>query len=116
MYIQDSFALFKGSKYKQETVDFMKFWLQDKYHVPFSKSEGVLPVTISAGKDPFWANSPIYSQFIASLPNSHTYPIAANWEAANIEVRKAVQAAILGTSPQQALTAAQSRIDALAGR
>jgi multiple sugar transport system substrate-binding protein len=116
MYIQDSFALFEGSKNKQETVDFMEFWMQDKYHVPFSISEGTLPVTISAGEDTFWADSPIYSEFIKSLPASRTYPIAASWEAVNIEVRQAVQAAILGTPAQDALTAAQKRIEAITSR
>lgn len=113
MNIQDTFALFKKAKHPQEAVKFLEFWNQDKYQVKFNEVESLIPVTNSAGKAPTFQNNEALQAFVAAIPASKSYPILAGWETVNVEVRNAVQAALLGKkTAQQALDEAQSAIDA----
>jgi len=110
LYIQDSFALFKDAKCAQEAVDFLKFWNQDQYQVKFNQTESLIPVTISAGAA--FTDDERLQRFVASIPYSKSYPIKDGWETVNVAVREAVQAALLGMDPQQALDEAQAKIEA----
>ncbi len=112
LYIQDSFALFKAAKHPAEAVKFLEFWNQDKYQVEFNKVESLIPVTISSGKDAYFANDPALLRFVESIPYARSYPIKDGWETVNVAVREAVQAALLGTDPQKALDDAQAKIEA----
>jgi multiple sugar transport system substrate-binding protein len=113
MNIQDSFALFKKAKHPKEAVKFLEFWNQDKYQVKFNDVESLIPVTTSAGKDPTFQQNEALQAFIAAIPASKSYPILPGWETVNVEVRNAVQSALLGKkSAQQALDEAQAAIDA----
>lgn len=112
LFIQDTFALYKNAKHPEEAMKFLKFWFQDKYQVEFNKVESLIPVTNSAGKDPYFANDPYLQRFVQSIPYSRSYAIKDGWETVNVAVREAVQAALLGTPPQQALDQAQAKIEA----
>jgi multiple sugar transport system substrate-binding protein len=111
MYIQDAFALYKGGKHLDEVAKFIEFWSQDKYQVKFNKTESLIPVTISAGNDPYFQDNAFLSRFVKSIPNSKTYPFKIGWETVNVEVRSAVQRALLQQqTPKQALDEAQRNI------
>lgn len=113
LYIQDSFALFKDAQHPKEAVKFLEFWSQDKYQVKFNDVESLIPVTTSAGQDPTFQNNERLKKFIDAIPQAQSYPILAGWETVNVEVRNAVQAALLGDkTAQEALDAAQKAIDA----
>lgn len=111
LYIQDSFALFKAAKHPVEAVKFLEFWNQDKYQVKFNVTESLIPITISSGKDPAFQNDANIKAFIAAIPLAKSYPLKKGWETVNIEVRNAVQAALLGKlTPKAALDRAQKAI------
>jgi multiple sugar transport system substrate-binding protein len=112
LFIQDSFALFAKAKHPAEAMKFLRFWFQDKYQVKFNQVESLIPVTISAGKAPAFANDPALQRFVQSIPYARSYPIKDGWETVNVAVREAVQAALLGKDPQQALDEAQAKITA----
>ena len=112
LFIQDSFALFKDAEHPEEAVKFLEFWNQDKYQVKFNVTESLIPVTISSGKDPAFAENEAMQRFVASIPYAVSYPIKDGWETVNVAVREAVQAALLGTDPQQALDEAQQKVEA----
>lgn len=113
LYIQDSFVLFKNAKHPAEATKFLEFWSQDKYQVEFNTVESLIPVTTSAGKDPAFANNKALQAFVAAIPEARSYPLKIGWETVNVELRNAIQAALLGQkTPQQALDAAQAQIDA----
>jgi multiple sugar transport system substrate-binding protein len=111
LYIQDSFALFKDAKHPAEAVKFLEFWNQDKYQVKFNVTESLIPITISSGKDPAFQNDPNIKAYIAAIPLAKSYPMKKGWETVNIEVRNAVQAALLGKlTSKAALDKAQKAI------
>lgn len=112
LFIQDSFVLFKKAKHPAEAVKFLEFWNQDKYQVKFNVTESLIPVTISSGKDPAFANNEALQRFVASIPYARSYAIKDGWETVNVALREAVQAALLGTDPQQALDEAQRKVEA----
>lgn len=112
MFIQDTFALFKKAKHPAEAVKFLEFWSQDKYQVEFNDVESLIPVTTSAGKAPVFQDNKALQAFVAAVPQSASYPILAGWETVAVEVRNAVQAALLGKkTAQKALDEAQSAIE-----
>lgn len=113
LYIQDSFALFKAAKHPVEAVKFLEFWNQDKYQVKFNVTESLIPITISSGKDPAFQNDENIKAFISAIPLAKSYPLKKGWETVNIEVRNAVQAALLGKlTSKAALDRAQKAIAA----
>lgn len=113
LYIQDSFALFKAAKHPKEAVKFLEFWSQAKYQVDFNVTESLIPVTNSAGSDPAFADNVRLQEFVKAIPLAKSYPLKVGWETVNVELRTAVQAALLGQkTPQQALDDAQAAIDA----
>jgi multiple sugar transport system substrate-binding protein len=113
LYIQDSFVLFKDAKHPAEAVKFLEFWNQDKYQVKFNVTESLIPVTTSSGAAPEFQNNPAMKEFIDAIPLAKSYPLKKGWETVNVEVRNAVQAALLGKkTPQAALDEAQAAIEA----
>jgi ABC-type glycerol-3-phosphate transport system substrate-binding protein len=115
LYIQDSFVLFKNAKHPAEATKFLEFWSQDKYQVEFNTVESLIPVTTSAGADPAFADNASLQAFVAAIPDARSYPLKIGWETVNVELRNAIQAALLGQkTPQQALDDAQAAIDAKA--
>lgn len=115
LYIQDSFVLFKNAKHPAEATKFLEFWSQDEYQVEFNTVESLIPVTTSAGADPAFADNASLQAFVAAIPDARSYPLKIGWETVNVELRNAIQAALLGQkTPQQALDDAQAAIDAKA--
>ncbi len=112
LFIQDSFALFKDAQQPEAAMAFLECWFHDKYQVKFNQVESLIPVTNSAGQDPYFANNPALQRFVQSIPYARSYPILDGWEAVNVALREAVQAALLGTPPQEALDEAQARVEA----
>jgi multiple sugar transport system substrate-binding protein len=113
LYIQDSFVLFKDAKHPAEAVKFLEFWNQDKYQVKFNVTESLIPVTTSSGAAPEFQNNAAMKEFIDAIPLAKSYPLKKGWETVNVEVRNAVQAALLGKkTPQAALDEAQAAIEA----
>jgi multiple sugar transport system substrate-binding protein len=112
LYIQDSFVLFKDAGQPAAAVEFLKCWFNDKYQVKFNQVESLIPVTNSAGQDAYFANNPALQRFVQSIPYSRSYPIKGGWESVNVALREAVQAALLGKAPQEALDEAQAKVDA----
>jgi multiple sugar transport system substrate-binding protein len=110
MYIQDSFALFKAAKHPAEAVQFLEFWSQDKYQIKFNQVEGLIPVTISASAA--FSDDARLQRFVQSIPYSRSYAIKDGWETVNVSLREAIQAALLGKDPKQALDEAQAKIEA----
>lgn len=113
LYIQDSFVLFKNAKHPAEAIKFLEFWSQDKYQVDFNTVESLIPVTTSAGQNAAFADNASLQAFVAAIPDARSYPLKIGWETVNVELRNAIQAALLGQkTPQQALDDAQAQIDA----
>jgi multiple sugar transport system substrate-binding protein len=110
LFIQDSFVLFSKSQHPAEAMKFLKVWFQDKYQIKFNQVESLIPVTISAGRAPAFANDPALQRFVKSISYARSYPIRDGWEAVNVAVREAVQAALLGKDAKQALDEAQAKI------
>lgn len=92
-------------------MKFLEFWNQDKYQVKFNVTESLIPITISSGKDTAFQNDANIKAYIAAIPFAKSYPMKKGWETVNIEVRNAVQAALLGKlTSKEALDKAQKAI------
>jgi multiple sugar transport system substrate-binding protein len=94
--VTDSLMMFRQSKVKKETWEFVTFLYQEKYRAEFDKQEGFLPVMNDVAALPYYQKNPDMKAFAAGLPYAKFAPTVADWEQeADIIVRN-LQRAYLG--------------------
>lgn len=85
-----------------------------KARTTFDLNEGLVPLLKSQASVPEFANDKIQSAFIAMMPNARFDPLNPHYSQMQELVKTAMQQALTGTDPKQALDAAASSFNALA--
>ena len=85
-----------------------------KARTTFDVNEGLVPLLLSQAKVPEFANDKIQSAFISMMPNARFDPLNPHYSQMQELVKTAMQQALTGTDPKQALDAAAASFNALA--
>jgi multiple sugar transport system substrate-binding protein len=110
--VTDSLMMFKASKVKKETWNFIEFLYQDKYRAKFDKQEGFLPVTNNVAALPYYQKNPDMKAFAAGLPYAKFAPTVPNWEQEADIIVRSLQRVYLGeVAPAAGMKEAAQQID-----
>jgi len=110
--VTDSLMMFKASKVKKETWDFIQFLYQEKARAKFDEQEGFLPVMKDVAALPYYQQNPDMKAFAAGLAYAKFAPTVPNWEQeAEIIVRNLQRIYLGQVSPAVGMKDAAQEID-----
>jgi len=100
---------------EQAALKFLEYVLSAEFQTEWSIGTGFLPINIKAAQSKayreFASNKPELKVFLAQMPVAKSRPIIAGYSRLSDSLGRAIEASLLGESPQKALKAAQERLD-----
>ncbi len=100
---------------EQAALKFLEYVLSEEFQTEFSIGTGFLPVNVKAAKSKayqeFVEHQPVLKVFLEQMTVAHARPIIAGYNSLSESLGRAIEATLMGGSPQKALQKAQERID-----
>ncbi len=94
---------------------FLEFVLSEEFQTEWSIGTGFLPVNIkstqSAAFQEFMNQKPVLKVFLDQMPVARGRPIIAGYNSLSDSLGRAIEATLLGESPEKALKTAQDRLE-----
>ena len=94
---------------------FLEFVLSEEFQTEWSIGTGFLPVNIkstqSAAFQEFMNQKPVLKVFLDQMPAARGRPIIAGYNSLSDSLGRAIEATLLGESPEKALKTAQDRLE-----
>ncbi|MBE9200465.1 MULTISPECIES: ABC transporter substrate-binding protein [unclassified Nodularia (in: cyanobacteria)] len=111
-----NFYVMKTTPAREEAaLKFLEFVLSEEFQTEWSIGTGFLPVNIkstqSAAYQQFITEKPVLKVFLEQMPAARGRPIIAGYSSLSDSLGRAIEATLLGASPEQSLKAAQQRLD-----
>lgn len=111
-----NFYVMKTTPAREEAaLKFLEFVLSEEFQTEWSIGTGFLPVNIkstqSAAYQQFINDKPVLKVFLEQMPAARGRPIIAGYSNLSDSLGRAIEATLLGASPEQSLKAAQQRLD-----
>lgn len=109
----EDIVIFKQSKYKEDTWEFVKFMVSEYAQTVFAKA-GQMPILKSLTESLYIQEHEFYPVFLEQMKTAKARLPHPNWEKIKDEIKYAVESAVRGVmSPDQALGKAATEIDQL---
>ncbi|MGM3307935.1 ABC transporter substrate-binding protein [Anabaena sp. WFMT] len=109
------FAMKSSPAREKAALKFLEYVLSDEFQTAWSIKTGFLPVTFTAARSQtyqqFIANKPLLKVFFDQLPVARSSPSIAGYSRISDSLGRAIEATLLGESPEKALQQAQTRLD-----
>jgi multiple sugar transport system substrate-binding protein len=104
---------------EQAALKFLEYVLSEEFQTEWSIGTGFLPVNIKAAQSQayqqFTSKKPWLKVFVEQMSTAHTRPIMAGYSRLSDSLGRAIEATLLGESPQKALKKAQERLELIWG-
>ncbi|MDB9375510.1 ABC transporter substrate-binding protein [Nodularia sphaerocarpa] len=121
--VEQATAIGDGNLYVMKTtpareeaaLKFLEFVLSEEFQTEWSIGTGFLPVnmksTQSAAYQEFMNEKPVLKVFLDQMPAARGRPIIAGYNSLSDSLGRAIEATLLGESPEKALKTAQDRLE-----
>ena len=121
--VEQATAIGDGNLYVMKTtpareeaaLKFLEFVLSEEFQTEWSIGTGFLPVnmksTQSAAFEEFMNQKPVLKVFLEQMPAARGRPIIAGYNSLSDSLGRAIEATLLGESPEKALKTAQDRLE-----
>ena len=121
--VEPATAIGGGNMYVMKTkparekaaLKFLEYVLSAEFQKEWSMGTGFIPVNIKVAQDKayqeFASKKPELQVFLEQMSVAHARPIIAGYSSLSDSLGRAIEASLLGKSPQKALQAAQERLD-----
>ncbi|MFN6571253.1 ABC transporter substrate-binding protein [Dendronalium sp. ChiSLP03b] len=100
---------------EQAALKFLEYVVSVEFQKEWSMETGFLPVNIKAGQseafEQFISKKPVLKMFMEQMSVARTRPIIPGYSRLSDSLGRAIEAALLGESPQKALKAAQEHLE-----
>ncbi|TVP61076.1 MAG: ABC transporter substrate-binding protein, partial [Nodularia sp. (in: Bacteria)] len=100
---------------EEAAFKFLEFVLSEEFQTEWSIGTGFLPVNIkstqSAAFQEFINQQPVLKVFLDQMPAARGRPIIAGYSSLSDSLGRAIEATLLGESPEKALKTAQNRLE-----
>jgi multiple sugar transport system substrate-binding protein len=100
---------------EKAALKFLEFVLSEEFQTEWSIGTGFLPVNIksaqSAAYQKFMNQKPVLKVFLDQMPVARGRPIIAGYNSLSDSLGRAIEATLLGESPEKALKTAQDRLE-----
>ncbi|MDZ8085986.1 MAG: ABC transporter substrate-binding protein [Nostoc sp. DedQUE12b] len=102
---------------EQAALKFLEYVLSEEFQTEWSIGTGFLPVNIKAAQSvayqQFINKKPLLKVFMEQIPLAGARPIIAGYSRLSDSLGRAIEATLLGESPNKALKIAQERLDTI---
>ena len=100
---------------EQAALKFLEYVLSEEFQKEWSIGTGFLPVNIKAAQSEafkqFISKKPVLKVFMEQMSVAHPRPIIAGYSRLSDSLGRAIEATLLGESPEKALKIAQERLE-----
>ncbi|MDF5718359.1 MAG: ABC transporter substrate-binding protein [Rhizonema sp. NSF051] len=100
---------------KQAALKFLEYVLSEEFQLEWSMGTGFVPVNSRAAQSKvyqqFVSQKPMLKVFLEQMPVAHARPIIAGYSRLSDSLGRAIEATMLGESPEKALHSAQERLE-----
>lgn len=100
---------------EQAALKFLEYVLSEEFQKEWSVGTGFLPVNIKAAQSEafkqFISKKPVLKVFMEQMSVAHPRPIIAGYSRLSDSLGRAIEATLLGESPEKALKIAQERLE-----
>ncbi|WP_373529315.1 ABC transporter substrate-binding protein [Nostoc sp.] len=100
---------------EQAALKFLEYVLSEEFQTEWSTGTGFLPVTLTSAKSKayqqFINEKPVLKVFFEQMPMAYSQPIIAGYSRISDSLGRAIEATLLGESPEKALKTAQERLE-----
>ncbi|MBE9050820.1 ABC transporter substrate-binding protein [Nostocales cyanobacterium LEGE 11386] len=100
---------------EQAALKFLEFVLSEEFQTEWSIGTGFLPVNIKSTQSEafqeFIQQKPVLKVFLEQMPAARGRPILAGYNSLSDSLGRAIEATLLGESPEKALKTAQKHLD-----
>jgi multiple sugar transport system substrate-binding protein len=104
-------------KREQATLKFFEYVLSEEFQTEWSIGTGFLPVNLKSAQSQayqeFLQQKPVLKVFIDQMPVAGSRPIIPGYSRLSDSLGRAIEAAMLGASPETALKQAQANLDSI---
>jgi multiple sugar transport system substrate-binding protein len=105
---------------EQAALKFLEYVLSEEFQTEWSIGTGFLPVNIKSAQSQafqeFASQKPVLKMFLEQMSVTRARPIIAGYSRLSDSLGRAIEATLLGESPQKALKTAQKRLDMIWGK
>jgi len=105
---------------EQAAFKFLEYVLSEEFQTEWSIGTGFLPVNIKSAQSQafqeFISQKPVLKMFLEQVSVARARPIIAGYSRLSDSLGRAIEATLLGESPQKALKTAQERLDMIWGK
>ncbi|MEH2011870.1 ABC transporter substrate-binding protein [Nostoc sp.] len=102
---------------EQAALKFLEYVLSEEFQKEWSIGTGFLPVNIKAAQSEafkqFISKKPVLKVFMEQMSVAHPRPILAGYSRLSDSLGRAIEATLLGESPEKALKTAQERLETI---
>ncbi|MEA5581017.1 ABC transporter substrate-binding protein [Nodularia harveyana UHCC-0300] len=100
---------------EEAALKFLEFVLSEEFQTEWSIGTGFLPVNLKSIASPAFQQliqeKPVLKVFLDQMPVARGRPIIAGYSSLSDSLGRAIEATLLGESPEKALQTAQNRLD-----
>ncbi len=101
-------------KREQAALKFLEYVLSEEFQTEWSLGTGFLPVNIKAAQSDtyqqFIKQQPVLKVFLEQIPMARARPIVTKYNRLSDSLGRAIEATLLGESPEKALKTSQERV------
>jgi multiple sugar transport system substrate-binding protein len=105
---------------EQAALKFLEYVLSEEFQTEWSIGTGFLPVNIKSAQSQafqeFASQKPVLKMFLEQMSLTRARPIIAGYSRLSDSLGRAIEATLLGESPEKALKTAQERLDMIWGK
>lgn len=109
------FVMKTTPKKEQAALKFLEYVISEEFQTEWSIGSGFLPVNVKSAQSQsyqeFIKQKPVMKVFLDQMSVSGTRPIIPGYNRLSDSLGRAIEATMLGESPEKALTEAQQRLD-----
>jgi len=100
---------------EQAALKFLEYVLSEEFQTEWSTGTGFLPVTLTSAQSKayqqFINEKPVLKVFFEQMPVAYSQPIIAGYSRLSDSLGRAIEATLMGESPEKALKTAQERLE-----
>ncbi|MFB5662348.1 ABC transporter substrate-binding protein [Alteribacillus sp. HJP-4] len=107
----DSIMISNETEYPEEAWDFVEFITQPNEQKQYDLDQGLVPIQKDEMEEEEFHEDPFFSKYVDMIEYGHEAPKPTAWEPFQDIISEAVQNAMEGTDPQEALDEAAEKIE-----